>query len=346
MDAFFASVEQRDDPALKQKPVVVGGDGKRSVVAAASYEARTYGVYSAMPMRTAQQKCPDLIIVPPRFSVYKEISRQIREIFRTYTDLVEPLSLDEAYLDITHNKFEIKSARQIALELKNKIVSKTELTCTAGISINKFLAKMASGMNKPDGLTVISPRMVPKFVANLPIDKFFGVGKVTAQKMHDLGIKVGKDLQKYNEIELIKMFGKMGRYYYQVCRGEDPRPVKPSRIRKSISIERTFEEDIESEESVLVLLRKYATELEGSMERMNIMGKTITLKIRFPEFITHTKSKTIGHYTRDKHEIYTVARELFTNITGRRIPLRLIGLGLSNLNNESLDSQLELNLDE
>ena len=344
MDAFFSSVEQRDFPELKGKPVVVGGRGKRSVVAASSYEARKYGVYSAMPMTIAKQKCPTLVIVPHRFQVYKEVSKNIRDIFIQYTDLVEPLSLDEAFLDVTCNKPDIQSARQIALEIKAKILTQTSLTCTAGISVNKFLAKMASGMNKPDGLTVISPRMIPTFIADLPIEIFFSIGKATAKKMHAMGIRTGGDLQQFSEMELVAKFGKMGRYFYQVCRGEDPRPVKPSRIRKSISMERTFEEDITSEEEVIGILSQFSEQLQKSMKRMDVMGKTITLKIRFPDFTTNTKSKTIGHVTADKKEIFPIARELYQSVGGQRVPLRLIGLGMSNLNNETEQHQLEFKL--
>ncbi len=331
MDAYFASVEQRDNPELKGKPVVVGGDSKRSVVAAASYEARNFGIYSAMPMAMAKQRCKDLVIVPHRFGRYKEVSNQIREIFGKYTDLVEPLSLDEAYLDVTKNKLEIPSATIIAQEIKNEILKVTMLTCTAGISINKFLAKIASDMNKPDGLTVIAPNQVTDFITQLSIEKFFGVGPVTTKKMKSLGIHTGGDLQKVDQRTLIKHFGKAGRYYYNVCRGIDERKVTPSRERKSISVERTFEEDIITREEAVLVLKKLSDSLSKSLFRLQVKGKTIHLKYRYPDFTTLTRSKTLATYLDDPNKILAVALELFDLHRDPDRGLRLLGLGLSNL---------------
>jgi DNA polymerase IV len=245
MDAFYASVEQRDNPQFRGKPIAVGGSPeKRGAVAAASYEARKFGVHSALPSRTARQKCPDLIFVAPRFEVYRSISAQIRTIFRQYTDLVEPVALDEAYLDVTENKFSIPSAQQIAQEIRTKILAETQLTASAGVSVNKFLAKMASGLNKPDGMAVILPQQAEAFVAQLPIEKFHGIGAATAAKLHDLRIFTGADLKQQSEAELVQYFGKMGRFYYRIARGEDDRAVISNRIRKSISVETSYDPDI------------------------------------------------------------------------------------------------------
>ena len=237
MDAFFASIEQRDHSQYRHRPIAVGGKGPRGVVAAASYEARKFGVFSAMPSRTARQKCPDIIFIAPRFDVYKSVSSEIMQIFKDYTDLVEPLSLDEAYLDVTINKMGMNSATLIAKEIKSRIKTEIHLTASAGISINKFLAKVASGMNKPDGLTVILPNEVENFIGKLPIDKFFGVGKVTSAKMKALGIKTGADLHRFSQLDLVRHFGKAGTYFYTVSRGVDDREVKPERIRKSFGAE-------------------------------------------------------------------------------------------------------------
>ena len=338
MDAFFASVEQRDDPKLKGKPVVVGGDSKRSVVAAASYEARKFGVFSAMPMSIAKQRCPALVIVPHRFGVYKEVSGQIREIFKSYTDLVEPLSLDEAYLDVTENKLQLDSATIIAKQIKARILATTKLTSTAGVSINKFLAKIASDMNKPDGLTVITPAKIPAFVKNLPIEKFYGVGAVTAKKMKSLGLQTGGDLQNLSQIELVNHFGKAGRYYYQVCRGIDEREVSPTRIRKSISVERTFEDDLTDLVQVKEVMQRLTNELTNSLDRLQIRGKTINLKWRYPDFTTYTRSRTIKHYTSDGSIIYDIVILLFTTDAVAEKGIRLLGVGVSNLDSEIEES--------
>lgn len=344
MDAFFASVEQRDQPALKGKPVVVGGDSKRSVVAAASYEARKFGVFSAMPMALAKQKCPDLHIVPHRFSVYKNVSKQIRQIFHEYTDLVEPLSLDEAYLDVTNNKHDIPSATLIAQEIKEKVKRETELTCTAGISINKFLAKVASGMNKPDGLTTITPGKIHDFLHNLPVEKFYGVGKVTGQKMKELGLHTGADLKKVPLAELVRLFGKAGKYYFDVCRGIDEREVSPSRIRKSISVERTFEDNIYQHADAYEVLEKLSHELCLSLEKLDQEGRTIHLKWRYPDFTTPSRSLTFQRYVREYDVIIKTVTQLFNENVELVKGIRLIGIGISNLNNRDKLAQLTLDI--
>lgn len=344
MDAFFASVEQRDSPELKGKPVVVGGDTKRSVVAAASYEARQYGVFSAMPMALAKSKCRDLIIVPHRFSVYKEISRQIRDIFLQYTDLVEPLSLDEAYLDVTTNKMELPSATLIAREIKQRVMEDTRLTCSAGVSINKFLAKVASGMNKPDGLTVITPGRVQGFLDRLEIGKYFGVGQVTARKMNEMGIFTGADLRQIPLSELIKRFGKAGKYYYDVCRGLDQRAVSPSRERKSISVERTFEENIYEEAEAFAVIEQLCKELHRSLEKLDQEGRTVQLKWRYPDFTTPTRSHSFQQFTRDPALILDTITQLFNENVELVRGIRLLGIGISNLNNHEQQPQLTLDI--
>jgi DNA polymerase IV len=344
MDAFFASVEQRDYPELKGRPVVVGGDSRRSVVAAASYEARKFGVFSAMPMSQARQKCPDLVVVPPRFGAYKEISRQIRQIFITYTDLVEPLSLDEAFLDVTENKRHLPSATLIAREIKEKVRNETGLTCTAGISVNKFLAKVASGLNKPDGLTTITPDQIPAFLDQLPVEKFFGVGKVTAARMHNMGIIRGSQLKQLSLETLVRHFGKAGHYYYGVCRGIDLRPVSPSRIRKSISVERTFEEDISNRDQALDFIRDLAAELCLSLQKMDLKGRTLQLKWRYPDFTTPTRNRSFQTFTRDPELIIQTFSQLFDENVEIARGIRLLGLGISNLNNTDLLPQLTLDI--
>src|SRR5688572_23192976 len=284
MDAFFASVEQRDFPELRGKPVAVGGGGPRGVVAAASYEARKYGVRSAMPGSVAKRLCPHLIFARSRFEVYQTVSKQIREIFHRYTDLVEPLSLDEAYLDVTENKFDILSARQIAREIKELIFRETGLTASAGVSFNKFLAKIASAYQKPDGLTVITPEKAEALVESLPIEKFYGIGDVTAAKMHSMGIHTGLELKQLSEAELTKHFGKSGQYYYQISRAIDDRLVNPNRIRKSIGAERTFAEDLTTLTEMEAQLLPLAEEISEYLQQRNDAGRTITVKIKYADF--------------------------------------------------------------
>ena len=293
MDAFFASVEQRDNPELRGKPVAVGGSRERGVVAAASYEARKYGVYSAMPSAIAYRKCPNIIFVKHRFDVYKDVSNQIRKIFLDYTDLVEPLSLDEAYLDVTSNKKCMTSATLIAKEIRQRIKESTQLTASAGISINKFLAKTASDINKPDGITLIKPDEAERFIESLKIEKFHGIGKVTAKKMSRMGIHTGSDLKTKSLPFLQKNFGKAGIYYYNISRGIDDRIVNPNRIRKSLSIENTFDRNLTSLAEVKYELDNLSTSLFIRIEKSKSYGKTLTIKLKFDDFTQITRSKTI-----------------------------------------------------
>ena len=344
MDAFFASVEQRDNPDLRGKPVAVGGSRARGVVAAASYEARKYGVKSAMPSATAARKCPNLIFVKSRFEVYREVSHQIREIFYAYTDLVEPLSLDEAFLDVSENKRKMNRATEIAREIRQRIFEETQLTASAGISVNKFLAKVATDINKPNGQTLIHPTQIDAFTADLQIERFFGIGKVTAEKMHGMGIKTGLDLRNYTRRELVQLFGKSGSYYFHICRGMDDRPVRPDRIRKSVGAERTYSEDIAELDAQLLALKEIAREVSQRMEKGKHRGKTITLKLRYSDFTTHTRSRSIGQFTNRETEIYTVASELL-EAHPREQPFRLLGIAVSNLDTQNPSEGGQLTLD-
>ena len=334
MDAFFTSVEQRDDPTLRGKPIAVGGSGRRGVIAAASYEARKYGVRSAMPGVKAVQLCPHLIFVPHRFDAYREVSNQIREVFAEYTDMIEPLSLDEAFLDVTENKMELKSAINIANQIRRKIQERTGLTASAGVSINKFLAKIASDINKPDGITVIMPEEVESFLEDLEIDKFFGVGKATSSRMKGMGIFTGADLKKYTLIELAERFGKFGRYIYYAVRGEDNRPVKANRIRKSISKETTYDNNLVTYDAVKDSISHLSVQLHTSAEKRNILGRTINLKFRYGDFETFTRSKTINHFTNESELVTRLCLELIEEVNIAEKGIRLLGVGLSNLNTE------------
>lgn len=337
MDAFFASVEQRDFPQYRGKAIVVGGrPDQRGAVAAASYEARQFGIHSAMPSRVAQQRCAHLIFVSPRFEVYRAVSQQIREIFHRYTDLVEPLSLDEAYLDVTQNKVGIPSATLIAREIKQAIWQETQLTASAGVSINKFLAKIASGLNKPDGLSLIPPEQAAAFVEALPIEKFYGVGAATAQKMQALGIHTGADLKQWEEADLVKHFGKVGRYYYQVARAEDHRPVNPNRIRKSIGAERSFAADLENIDAMTTALATIAAEVVSRMDKHQRYGYTLTLKIKYADYQQITRAQTLHQLLRDQKQLYGLATELLLAHLDRDRPVRLLGLTVSNLVEPSL----------
>tara|TARA_B100000767_G_scaffold251545_1_gene254669 strand:+ start:116 stop:1198 length:1083 start_codon:yes stop_codon:yes gene_type:complete len=330
MDAFYASVEQLDNSELLGKPVAVGGVGKRGVVAAASYEARKYGVRSAMSGVLARQKCPHLIFVKPRFSRYKEISDKIRQIFYEYTDLVEPLSLDEAYLDVTVNKKGNPSASLIAQEIRDRIYSELALRASAGISVNKFIAKVASDINKPNGQKTINPEEVLLFLEELSVNKFYGVGKVTAAKMNNHGIFNGLDLKNKSLEELTKLFGKSGTYYYNIVRGIHHSTVKPNRIRKSIAAERTFSENISSEVFMLERLYKIAEELERRMLASETKGKTITLKIKYSDFTQQTRSKTVQNFVQKKDEIMHTVKELLYQEKFKN-SVRLLGISFSNL---------------
>ena len=333
MDAFYASVEELDNPELRGKPLAVGGGGKRGVVSAASYEARKYGVRSAMSGALARKRCPELIFVKPRYSRYKEISNKIRKIFYDYTDLVEPLSLDEAYLDVTENKKGNPSASLVAQEIRERIFKEVHLTASAGISINKFVAKVASDYNKPNGQKTVNPEEVIPFLEQLDVRKFYGVGKVTAEKMYQLGIFTGLDL-KGKEIEYLEQhFGKSGSYYYNIVRGIHLSKVKPNRIQKSVGAEQTFLENISSEVFMLEKLEHIAIELEKRLQRSKIAGKTITLKIKYSDFTTQTRSKTLSYFIADKDLILETAKELLYQEKPKN-SVRLLGLSLGNLNTE------------
>lgn len=332
MDAFYASVEQHDNPELRGKPIAVGG-GQYGVVAAASYEARKFGVRSAMPGRLAQQKCPHLIVVKPRFQRYKEISHQIRNIFYEYTDLVEPLSLDEAYLDVTENKKGMESANNIAREIRTRIFEETGLTASAGISVNKFLAKVASDYNKPNGQKTIHPSQVLKFMEELPIEKFYGIGKVTANKMHEMHIFKGADLKKKTLEELVQLFGKSGSYYYHVVRGVHRSEVKPHRVQKSVGVEETFWENLLDEEAVFEQLKIISEDLESRLLKKEIKGKSLTLKIKYKDFTQYTRSTTQDTYFSGATEFFEMAKKLW-QLRPFDKPVRLLGLSLSNLNTQ------------
>ena len=333
MDAFYASVEQMDNPELKGKPLAVGGSEVRGVVSAASYEARKFGVRSAISGIQAKKLCPDLIFVRPRFDRYKEISKKIRKIFHDYTDLVEPLSLDEAYLDVTENKKGIPSATLIAQEIRKRIFEEVGLTASAGISVNKFVAKIASDYNKPNGQKTVNPDEVEPFLEKLDIKKFYGVGKVTAEKMYQLGIFTGYELKQKPLEYLEKHFGNSGFYYYQICRGIHNSAVKPNRKIKSVGAERTFEENLSSEIFMEERLQSIAKELEKRLQKSKISGKTITLKIKYSDFTLQTRSKTLPYFVGDKNIILDVAKDLLYQERLRN-SVRLLGISIHNLNNE------------
>lgn len=347
MDAFFASIEQRDNPELRGKPIAVGGSKRRGVVAAASYEARKYGVRSAMPSFIAHQKCPSIIFVKPRFGVYKENSDKIMEIFRSITDLVEPMSLDEAYLDVTEiSKEEKISAYSIAKKIKSRIRNELNLTASAGISINKFLAKVASDYNKPDGLFVIQPQDVDNFIDNLEIKKIPGIGKKTQEKMKSLGINLGRDIKRRDRQFLEKKFGKMGSYFFDLLNLKINSPVVTSRIRKSIGTERTFFEDIIDHEIMLVRLKEISQKLSEQMIKKEISGRTITLKIKFNDFQVITRSRSFDHYIDDNKSILKIVSELLVFPIPPSKPIRLLGVSISNLNiieGQIRGNQMQLN---
>lgn len=333
MDAFYASVEQRDFPEYRGKPVIVGGSPEgRGVVAAASYEVRRFGVHSAMPASRAVRLCPQAIFVKPRFEVYREVSNQIREIFFQFTDLVEPLSLDEAYLDVTENHLDIPSATLIAREIRKRIKEKTDLTASAGVAYNKFLAKVASDLNKPDGIAIITPDKAELFLEELEIRSFHGIGKATEAKMNALGIAIGKDLKAWDEIDLVEKFGKVGRYYYRIVRGIDNRQVKAHRIRKSISKERTFSEDIDDLEWINNFLNELAEKVAGSMQKKNASGKTVTLKVRYDNFETITRSTSYSYHINGADAIADSTKLLLAQTEVGERKVRLLGITLSNLN--------------
>jgi len=331
MDAFYASVEQRDNRELRGKPVAVGGSRERGVVAAASYEARTFGVHSAMPSITAKRKCPDLIFVKPRFDAYKAISLQIREIFAAYTPIIEPLSLDEAYLDVTENLKGIPSATQIAEDIRARIRAETELTASAGVSYNKFLAKLASDHRKPDGLFVITPKMGPSFVETLPVRKFHGIGPATARKMAQLGIEIGLDLKGQTEGFLQHHFGKAGSYYYWAARGIDERPVRADRTRKSVGAENTFPADLLTYEAARDALREIVDKVWRYCEGSGIRGRTVTLKVKFANFQIITRSRTGQMQISTRGELEQLGDALLEPLFPVARGIRLLGISLSSL---------------
>ena len=337
MDAFYASVEQRDRPELKGKPVIVGGDpNSRGVVAACSYEARKFGIHSAMPSSRAYKLCPHAVFLRPRFDVYRSVSNDIREIFQEYTDIVEPLSLDEAFLDVTKNKRGIASATLIAQEILKKIYEKTgQLTASAGVSFNKFLAKVASDFNKPNGITVITPDDATDFIDKLPIRKFFGVGKVTEEKMHNLGIKTGADLKKMDKERLINIFGKAGNYFYNIAQGIDNRPVETEWIRKSIGKETTFSEDIDDKEQMIEILNQLAVKIENILKRDGREGMTVTLKVKYFDFQSITRRITVSEPIADADIIMKYVSSLLDNTEAGMKKVRLLGISISNFTDES-----------
>ncbi len=334
MDAFYASVAQLDNPELKGKAIAVGGGGPRGVISAASYEARKFGVKSAMSGRLAIKLCPQLIFVKTDFERYTEISKRIRRVFLEYTDLVEPLSLDEAYLDVTENKKGLPSATLLAQDIRQRIYDEVGLTASAGISINKFIAKVASDYNKPNGQKTVNPEDVLQFLEDLDIRKFYGVGKVTAEKMYQKGIFTGKDLKAKSLEYLDENFGKSGRYYFHVVRGIHNSEVKPNRIRKSLAAERTFSENLSSEIFMLEKLEHIAEEVSKRLNKSKVAGKTLTLKIKYSDFTLQTRSKTLPYYVSEKAIIFETIKDLLYQEKLSN-SVRLLGISLSNLNTDS-----------
>ena len=349
MDAFYASIEQRDHPELKGKPVAVGHAEKRGVVATASYEARKYGIHSAMSSVRAMKMCPQLIFIEGNIDTYKKISAQIHEIFHEYTDIIEPLSLDEAFLDVTENKKGIALAVDIAREIKARIRAELHLVASAGVSYNKFLAKIASDYRKPDGLCTIHPDQAEEFISHLPIEAFWGIGPVTAKKMHTLGIYNGRTLRECSIDMLTRQFGKMGKIYFDFARGIDPRPVTPERIRKSVGCEHTFEKDITLKSSVIIELYHVATELVGHLETKQFKGHTLTLKIKHHDFTQLTRSISSKKGFARMNDILPVAKRLLADVDYANHPIRLIGLSVSNpadeAENATKEEWIQLKLD-
>ncbi|MBN8695867.1 MAG: DNA polymerase IV [Bacteroidetes bacterium] len=351
MDAFYASVEQRDNPAYRGKPIAVGGspEGRGGVVSTASYEARKFGVRSAMPSKQALKLCPDIIFVYPRFEAYKEASRKIRAIFERYTDLIEPLSLDEAFLDVTVDKQGIGSALDIAKLIKEQIKQETGLTASAGVSSSKFVAKIASDLQKPDGLTFIGPSKIEAFMEKLPVEKFFGVGKVTAERMNKMGLHTGADLKKMTEEELVHFFGKSGRFFYKIVRGIDNREVQPHREHKSMGAEDTFSYDLSDIEEMYTMLEKIAGTVCKRLDKYELKGRTITLKVKFHDFKQITRNHSFTYLLNDYDTIVNTAKELLNNVNMHGKKVRLLGISLSNFTEMHLpekkskkDGQLEL----
>lgn len=330
MDAFYVSVEELDNPSLKGKPVVVGHDGPRGVVSTANYVARQYGIHSALPIAMAHRLCPNLIVVEPHFNRYKEVSRQVHEIFHEYTDIIEPLSLDEAYLDVTENKCGMDMAVDIAREIKQKIKETTGLTASAGVSYCKFLAKVASDFRKPDGLCTVHPERAIEFIDNLKVEQLWGVGEKTAQHLHDIGVFTGKQLRGLTLLQLTTQFGKMGKMLYEFARGIDDRPVVTEWVRKSVGCERTYVNDLTRKEDMLAELDTLADELESRLLRNNFKGRTLVLKVKFSDFkqTTHsiTESVTIAH----KDKIMSLVKQLLSEVDFQQRPVRLLGITVTN----------------
>ena len=354
MDQFFAAVEQRDNPELKGKPIAVGHDAERGVVSTASYEARRYGVHSAQSIQVAKRLCPHLIIVEPHFQRYKEVSAQLHEIFHDYTDLIEPISLDEAFLDVTENKKGIALGVDIAREIKQRIYETTGLTASAGVSYCKFLAKIASDWRKPNGLTVIHPDRALDFISQLKIEKIWGIGQKTAEKMHRMGVFTGSDLRKLSLIRLTQEFGKMGQTFYDFSRGIDNRPVISEWERKSVSCERTFETDINDADAVTTCIRHTVEELVRRIAKNSFEGRTLTMKIKFAhtwqdnhsqDFHQITRSMTASHILRTQDEILPLAEQLMQGVDYQSRPIRLLGLGVSNPGNLSTNNEKAAGLD-
>jgi DNA polymerase-4 len=348
MDQFFAAVEQRDNPELKGKPIAVGHDAERGVVSTASYEARRFGVHSAQSIQVAKRLCPQLIIVEPHFQRYKEVSAHLHEIFHDYTDLIEPISLDEAFLDVTTNKKGIALGVDIAKEIKQRIFETTGLTASAGVSYCKFLAKIASDWRKPDGLTVIHPDRALDFISQLKVEKIWGVGQKTAEKMHFMGIFTGADLRKLSQQRLTEVFGKMGQVFYNFARGIDDRPVISEWERKSVSCEQTFEKDISDQSAVIIELYHTVLELERRIAKNGFEGRTLTLKVKFQDFQQITRSITVDHILRTKDDILPLAKQLLLQVEFHSHPIRLLGLGVSNQKGESEEEKprwIELELE-
>ena len=346
MDAFYASVEQRDNPALRGIPLAVGSAGKRGVVMTASYEARKFGVGSAMPSGRALRLCPNLTFTPPRFEAYGEVSRMVREVFSRYTDLIEPLSLDEAYLDVTEPKQGPASATLIAKRIKQDILEATSLTASAGVSSSKFLAKIASDMQKPNGLTVITPDEAEAFVTQLAIEKFFGVGPVTARRMKDLGIHTGADLRTHSEAQLVEWFGKAGGHFFRICRAIDERPVNPNREHKSIGAETTFATDLLEPADLIPELNPIATSVEKRLRRAGLKGKTVTLKVKYADFRQITRSRTLPLPIDAQETICEIAQDLLLHSERPQKPIRLLGITLSNfIDEDAPNEQLALEFD-
>jgi DNA polymerase IV len=343
MDAFYASVEQRDDPDLRGKPVAVGG-GHRGVVMAASYEARKYGVRSAMASVTAKRRCPELIFVKTRFDVYRAVSQQIRAIFLDYTDLVEPLSLDEAYLDVTEDRHGLGSARAIAEDIRRRIKEEARLTASAGVSYCKFIAKLASDHRKPDGLCVITPEKGADFVGSLPVARFHGVGPVTAQKMERLGIRTGADLREWSLPALQAHFGSSAEWYWRICRGIDEREVNPDRPYKSVSAERTFDEDLRDPDRLAAELERIAGYAWDRVKRAEVTGRTVTLKVKFGDFSLITRSKSFAAPVTDLEAFTAAGQVLLTALRPLPKGIRLLGLGLHNLSEEQQVDPIQLGL--